>query len=79
MECLSEIPFKGPVSLTFDLYPPDGRKRDIDNVLKPVLDALEARKVFKNDNQVARLTVTRREISKPDGYIAGTVENYEAP
>ena len=43
------------------LYPPDNRKRDIDNVLKPLLDALEHANVYENDSQIDKLCVTRRE------------------
>lgn len=41
------------------LYPPDKRKRDIDNVVKPTLDALQHACVFEDDNQVSALTITR--------------------
>ena len=47
------------------LYAPDKRVRDIDNVLKPLLDALVQAGLFKDDSQVDMLTVIRKE------YIAG--------
>lgn len=34
------------------IYPPDRRQRDLDNLYKPLLDALEHACVFLNDNQV---------------------------
>ena len=44
------------------LYPPDKRKRDIDNVLKGLLDALEHAHVYENDSQIDRLCVTRMDV-----------------
>lgn len=37
------------------IYPPDRRKRDIDNVNKALLDALEHAGVYANDNQIKHL------------------------
>ena len=48
------------------LYPPDKRKRDIDNVLKPLLDAMEHAGCYENDSQIDKLCVTRREVT-PQG------------
>ena len=46
------------------LYPPDNRKRDVDNVLKPLLDALEHAGTYENDSQIDKLCVTRMEVIK---------------
>ena len=40
-------------------YPDNDRKRDIDNLLKATLDALQIAKVFCDDCQVGRLTISR--------------------
>jgi crossover junction endodeoxyribonuclease RusA len=45
-----------------DVYPPDARKRDIDGILKVLLDAMQNAKVYDDDYQIARLLVTRCEI-----------------
>lgn len=52
------------VHLIIDVRPPDRRKRDIDNIIKPLMDALEHAGVYVNDCQVARLSVQRGPISK---------------
>ena len=44
-----------PLEVRINIFPPDKRKRDIDNVLKCLLDAMEKAKVYKNDNQIIRL------------------------
>ncbi len=50
------------LGVSIDLHPPDKRKRDIDNGIKIILDSLERGGLIKNDNQIARLLVRRRNI-----------------
>lgn len=53
-----------PVSVTI-LYFPDGRMRgDIDNIVKPILDALEGI-VYRKDNQVERVWAQKFEPGRP--------------
>lgn len=52
-------PLAGPVELTIVIRPPDRRRRDVDNVLKALLDALAHGGAFVDDSQVARLTIER--------------------
>ena len=59
MEEGKPITQEGAVELEIFLWHPDRRKRDIDNVLKPILDALQAAGVYKDDQQVSRLEITR--------------------
>lgn len=47
--------------VTINLFPPDKRKRDIDNILKCLLDSMEHANVYENDNQIDMLTVVRRQ------------------
>ena len=51
------------LSLTLEVYPPDKRRRDIDNLVKPAMDALFAN-IGGDDRQVDELHVYRREIRK---------------
>ena len=44
---------------------PDRRPRDIDNLLKALLDALEHCRVFENDSQVDSLRIDRGAVEKP--------------
>ena len=47
--------FSGAVALSLDCYPPDRRRRDIDNILKCLLDSLVNAGVMEDDSLVKRL------------------------
>ena len=47
------------------LYPPDKRKRDLDNYTKATLDALTHAGVWDDDSQIDHLTIKRGIIVKP--------------
>jgi len=49
------------LAVEVDLHPPDARRRDIDNTLKAVLDALKHGGLYEDDSQVDELRVLRRE------------------
>ncbi len=49
------------VAVTVIVYPKDGRLRDLDNYLKPLLDFLEESRMIDNDRQVVVLHLERRE------------------
>ncbi|WP_345318290.1 RusA family crossover junction endodeoxyribonuclease [Novipirellula rosea] len=52
-------PLVGPLSVDIELHMPDRRRRDIDNVLKAMLDALQWGGAFLDDNQVMRLAIEK--------------------
>ncbi len=52
-------PSGGRIALCMDAYPPDRRRRDLDNIQKPTLDALEHAGVYEDDSQID-LLVTKR-------------------
>nr|WP_299241427.1 RusA family crossover junction endodeoxyribonuclease [uncultured Halomonas sp.] len=53
------------LSMHVTLYPPDRRKRDIDNHLKALADAVtHAGNIWVDDEQIDRLIVERGEIRK---------------
>ena len=54
---LARRPLQGDLAMTLKIYPPDRRRRDIDNVLKSLLDALQHGGLYRDDNQIKRLTI----------------------
>lgn len=58
----------GAVSLSLDCYPPDRRRRDVDNILKCLLDSLVHAGVMEDDSLVRRLHMEMRE-PIPEGLV----------
>ena len=56
---------RGKVRVVIAAYEPDRRRRDIDNLLKPALDAVEAAGVIANDHDIDDLRIFRRGYAKP--------------
>ena len=54
-------PITGPLQVEIEVYPPDRRRRDIDNLQKGLLDALEHGGVYRDDSQIVKLTIEKRE------------------
>lgn len=52
---------KSDLQIVVTLYPPDRRKRDIDNVLKCLFDSLTHGKVWQDDSQVKRMFIEKNE------------------
>lgn len=57
----------GPLEMQVILAPPDNRRRDLDNCLKALLDALEHAGAYDNDSQIHSLTVRRATPLPPNG------------
>ena len=67
-------PLRGALVVPVKVFPPDGRRRDLDNLQKALLDAFEHGGAFADDFQVAKLELERVEIV-PGGKVI--VENKE--
>lgn len=68
-----EFEAKDRIEMTIRANPPDARRRDIDNVLKALLDALERAQVYQDDSQIDKLTVERGE-QVDGGWVVVTME-----
>ena len=55
---------EGGLSLTVIMYPPDKRKRDLDNHMKATQDAITKHGVWLDDDQINQLYVYRGEVVK---------------
>lgn len=62
------------VSVEIIAHPPDRRRRDLDNVLKALLDSLAHAGVYADDSQIDRLSVRRSEMV-PGGMVVVCVES----
>jgi crossover junction endodeoxyribonuclease RusA len=65
------------LKVIIELYPPDRRVRDIDNVVKSTLDALCQCGIFTDDGQIDVLHVTREKVIKW-GVAVVNIEKIEA-
>jgi Holliday junction resolvase RusA-like endonuclease len=55
-------PSGGRIALAMDAFPPDRRRRDIDNIQKATLDALEHAGVYQDDSLIDMLFTRRCEV-----------------
>jgi len=58
--CRGKKPFEGKIMVRIEVYPPDRRRRDLDNLLKAPLDALQHAGIYADDYQIESLTIVRR-------------------
>ena len=68
-------PVGGRIALCMDAFPPDRRRRDLDNIQKPLLDALQHAGVYEDDSQVD-LLVTRRRGLAPGGRLLVGIDDF---
>jgi Holliday junction resolvase RusA-like endonuclease len=54
-------PLQGRLAVTIEIYPPDYRRRDLDNTLKALLDAMQHGGAYADDNQIVRLTAEKHD------------------
>jgi Holliday junction resolvase RusA-like endonuclease len=54
-------PMTGPLQVDVEVFPPDNRRRDIDNVQKALLDALEHGGAYGDDSQIMKLSIQKRD------------------
>lgn len=61
---------RGPLALHVDCYPPDRRRRDLDNLCKSLQDTLQHAGLYEDDSQIKDLRLRMREPAPPDGRVA---------
>jgi crossover junction endodeoxyribonuclease RusA len=62
-------PLSGGIELFLEAYPPDRRRRDLDNLLKCVLDSLQHAGAYHDDSQIVKISAQKHEPMPPDGMI----------
>ena len=70
-------PLSGPLEMTIDIFPPDRRRRDVDNVQKALLDALAHGGAYHDDSQIDRLTIERQSVVR-GGKVHVLIEEYRS-
>jgi crossover junction endodeoxyribonuclease RusA len=55
-------PLEGELDVEVSLYPPDRRRRDVDNSAKALLDAVQHAGIYQDDTQIGRLLLVRCEV-----------------
>ena len=65
---------EGRLSVSIFVSPPDKRRRDLDNVLKSLLDACTKAGMWDDDSQIDRLIINREDASPPLGGVSLVVE-----
>ena len=61
------------LSISIYAHPPDKRRRDLDNLLKVLLDSLQATGLFNDDSQFDLIYIERKTQAK-NGYIVVSIE-----
>ncbi len=57
-------PLGGRLRVAIGVYPPDRRRRDLDNLPKAILDALTHAGIWGDDSQIDHLEIIRHEVVK---------------
>ena len=63
------------VEVDIQAYPPDRRKRDLDNIQKILLDSLQSAGIYKDDCQVDKITISRGPVV-PEGMIVVDIKEH---
>jgi crossover junction endodeoxyribonuclease RusA len=69
-------PLMGRLAVQVEVFPPDGRRRDLDNCLKSLFDALEKAGAYHDDSQITVLQAIKRK-PEPSGRVVVTIKTIE--
>lgn len=68
------LPIAGRAAVVIEAFPPDRRVRDLDNILKSLLDSMTYAGVWHGDEQVDDLRIIRRPVTPPGGVVVTVTE-----
>lgn len=68
-------PRDGRLAVAMDAFPPDRRRRDLDNIPKASFDSMQHAGIFEDDSQVDMLIVQRR-LPIPGGQLVVRIQEY---
>ena len=72
-------PLEGWLKVHLQFFPPDRRRRDVDNIQKPVLDALQHAGVYHDDFQIVSLVTDRLEPREGGNLVVAVKQVTELP
>ena len=64
----------GPLTVLVTVYPPDRRRRDLDNLLKCLLDSLQHGGLYRDDSMIDRIDIRRGQCT-PGAGVRGDPRN----
>lgn len=67
---------KGKLIVSIAAHPPDRRERDLDNLLKAILDGLKHAGVMKSDGDIDDLRILRGGLARPKGRIVVAITEF---
>ena len=73
----ANIDLAGKLKVSITAYPPNKIRRDLDNLFKGILDAMQHAGVYKDDSQIDDLRIKRGEVYKPGGKIIVELQRIE--
>lgn len=62
-------PLTGRIELHLEAYPPDRRRRDLDNLMKCVIDAVQHAGVYIDDSQIVKIIAEKHDPMPPAGML----------
>ena len=65
--------YAGELRVSIVAFPPDRRARDLDNLLKAVLDGMQNAGVYLSDSQITTLSITKSRTVHPGGQLSISV------
>jgi len=67
--------FNEAIEVHAEFFPPDARRRDLDNYLKIMIDTLQHVGVFQDDSLIGHLDIFKKEPRRPDGRVVLRIRN----
>lgn len=72
-----QLPVFGSARIALDIkaHMPDSRRRDLDNLIKSVQDALQAARMFEDDSQIVDLRIRRAGVDRDNPRVEVLIVN----
>lgn len=65
------------LAVYIEAYPPRAGRRDLDNLLKALLDGMQHAGIYEDDSQIDHLEISRREVTPPGLMVVTINKIYE--